>query len=180
MAQTHVDDASPSDEDGRAGTTRRGRVVVAAFGVVCLLLVGVCGVLLWQYRQASALESQQRDALAAARDTAMNLATVDHATAESDVRRVLAGATGEFHDDFASSAESFVSVVKDTEVTTVGQEADAAIESWNGDSGVVLVQVRSTVTNRVQPEEKSRVWRLRLTMDEVDGVYRTAALEYVA
>jgi len=58
--------------------------------------------------------------------------------------------------------------------------ADTAIESWNGDSGVVLVQVRSTVTNRVDPQEKSRVWRLRLTMDEVDGVYRTAALEYVA
>ncbi|EME21171.1 hypothetical protein [Rhodococcus triatomae] len=179
MAQTRVDGSPRSVGAPRVGMSRTGRVVVAALAVVCLVLAGVSGVLLWQLRQAVVQESEQRDALAAARETATNLATVDHTTAESDVQRVLDGATGEFHDEFASSADSFVSVVKDTEVTTVAEDADAAIETWDGDRGVVLVQVRSTVTNRVEPQEKTRVWRLRLTMEQSDGSYRTSALEYV-
>lgn len=152
----------------------------AVFGVICLILAITCGVLLWQYRQSLAEESDQRKAVAAAEDTAMDLATIDHTTAQRDVERVLGGATGEFHDDFASSAESFLSVVEDTQVTTVGEDADSALESWEDDGGTVLVQVRSTVTNRVEPQEQSRVWRLRLTMTKVDGLYRTAQLEYLA
>jgi Mce-associated membrane protein len=179
MAQTRVDGSPPAVETPRVGVSRTGRVVVA-LAVLCLVLVVVCGVLLWQLRQATGEEAEQRDAVAAATETAMNLATVDHASAESDVQRVLDGATGQFRDEFASSAESFVSVVKDTEVTTVAQDADAAIETWDGGSGVVLVQVRSTVTNRVEPQEKARVWRLRMTVEESGGEYRTSAVEYVS
>lgn len=165
--------------DGAAGRGR-GRVVRTVLAVVCVALAVVCGVLGWQYRAAAAQESAQRDALQAARDTAMNLATIDHTSAEGDVQRVLDGATGQFRDDFAASAPSFTAVVEETEVTTVGLGADAGIESWDGDRGTVLVQVASTVTNRAEPQEKSRVWRLRMTMEKVDDRYRTATLEYVA
>lgn len=165
---------------GVASGGRGPRVAVAALVVVCLLLAAVCGVAWWRYRQGAAEESARRAAMDAARTTALNLATIDHTTARRDVDRVLGGATGQFRDDFASSADSFVAVVEDTGVTTVGKDASAAVESWDDDHGTVLVQVVSTVTNRVEPQEKSRVWRLRMTMEDVDGGYRTAALEYLA
>ncbi|MGW0042805.1 hypothetical protein [Rhodococcus sp. NPDC003348] len=157
---------------------RRG--IVAVLAAVCLVLAGGCAVLLWQYRAGAAEETSRQQALEAARQTAMNLATIDHEHARQDVDRVLAGATGDFRDQFADSADSLVSVVEDTRVTTVGERADAAVESWDGDHGTVLVQVSSTVTNLSAAQPQSRVWRLRMTMDRVGDGYRTATLEYVA
>ncbi|MGW6695434.1 hypothetical protein ACWF62_16840 [Rhodococcus sp. NPDC054953] len=165
---------------GRQRRRRGGVTALTMLTVLCLALAIACGALVWQHRGVAADETARRQAMAAAERTAMNLATVDHTHARSDVDRVLAGATGDFRDQFAESADSFVSVVEDTEVTTVADRADAAVESWQGDHGTVLVQVASTVTNRTAPEPQSRVWRLRMTMDRVGEGYKTAHLEYVA
>lgn len=174
-------------EDGRVagpsvGNTgdRRRRLLTAVLTVGCLVLAALCGVSGWRLWQFDVDQSARQDAQRVARQNAMNLATIDHRHAEQDVQRVLAGATGEFRDDFQANAASFVSVVQGAEVTTVGQQADAAVESWDGAGGSVLVQVASTVTNRTQPEPQARVWRLRMTMEQVDGVFRTARLEYLA
>ncbi|GAA4486152.1 hypothetical protein GCM10023094_42040 [Rhodococcus olei] len=165
---------------GRVGARRLGRVVVVVLAVGCLVLAAVCGVLIWQQWRFDADQAAQQDALAAARTVAMNLATVDHEHAEQDVERVLAGSTGEFRDDYGSNAASFVRVVQEAQVKTVGQRADAGIESWDGDHGTVLVEVASTVTNRTAAQPQARVWRLRMTMEDVDGGYKAAALEYLA
>ncbi|MFF0815755.1 mammalian cell entry protein [Rhodococcus sp. NPDC003318] len=178
MGDTGTGDGAAAARPRVRGAARR-RLVVRALLALCLVLAVVCGALTWQYRQAEARESAQQGALDAARGTALNLATIDHTTAQRDVQRVLDGATGQFRDDFAASAESFVAVVEDTEVSTVGRSADAGIESWAGDRGTVLVQVASTVTNRSEPQERSRMWRLRMSMEKVDGAYRTATLEYL-
>lgn len=167
---------------GRSATrTGRGRIrpVAAALAVTCSVLIVVCVVAGWRLWLFGVDQTVRQDAQQAARTTAMDLATIDHQHARQDVQRVLDGATGEFRDDFQANADAFVSVVQGTEVTTVGRQADSAVESRDGERVAVLVQVASTVTNRTQPAPQQRVWRLRMTMEKVDGVYRTARLEYL-
>lgn len=174
MGDTHAGAERP--QQGQAGR----RVAVAGLAAVCLVSALACGALLWQHRAAESTETSRLQALNAARETAMNLATIDHEHARRDVDRVLSGATGDFRDQFTESAKSLVSVVQDTEVTTVGENADAAVESWDGDRGTVLVQVASTVTTVSAAQPQPRVWRLRMTMDRVGDGYKTAAVEYLA
>ncbi|MFE3293039.1 mammalian cell entry protein [Rhodococcus sp. NPDC059234] len=164
--------------DGGGG--RSGFVLPAVLGAVVALLAALCGVLLWHHHTVDAAQSERESFLQAARDGATNMTTISHEHPEQDVRRVLDGATGQFHDDFEQSAESYVSVVKQAQVSAVAERVDAGIESQGDDSATVLVQVTSKVTNRSGPEPQPRVSRLRVTVDRVDGGYKVSKMEFVA
>ena len=77
----------------------------------------------------------QSQLLQAARQGALNLTTIDWQHAEGDMQRILDGATGQFHDEFASRSQPFIEVVKQAKSTSVGTIAEAGLESEDGGTG---------------------------------------------
>jgi Mce-associated membrane protein len=56
----------------------------------------------------------------------------------------------------------------------------AAVESVYGNSALVLVSATSRVTNSPGgKDEPPRMWRLKVTVSEVNGQYKMSKVEYV-
>ena len=55
-----------------------------------------------------------------ARQTAINLTTINYAEVDADIKRVLDSATGGFHDEFQNRSQPFVEVVKKVQSKTEG------------------------------------------------------------
>ena len=114
--------ADASDDPATKPKKPRSKLRFAA--LVCIAaIVGLAGLAGWfEYRVQQAHQAQaQRDRLvAAARQGALNLTTIDWQKADADVKRILDGATGQFHDDFAARSKPFVDVVKQAKSSSVG------------------------------------------------------------
>jgi Mce-associated membrane protein len=182
-----LDDAecSADDEDAAPGPSahkpisaaRRAMMLALAVAVVLAVLVGWLG---FRAHQSEQVHTQRSQFLQAARQCALNLTTIDWQEAESDVHRILDGATGQFHDDFAKRAEPFIQVVKQAKSTTVGTVTDAGLESQTADSAQVLVAVTVTTSNTGAPQPDPRSWRMRISVQEVGDQAKVSNVEFVA
>jgi Mce-associated membrane protein len=107
--------------------------------------------------------------------------SLDFNKAKADVQRVIDSSTGQFKDDFQQRANDFIAVVTQSKAITEGTVNAAAIESMDRDSAVVLVSATSQVTNSPPgKDEPPRIWRLRVTVAQVNGQYKMSKVEYVA
>jgi Mce-associated membrane protein len=156
---------------------RRAMMLALPVAVALAVLVGWLGFRDHQSEQAHAQRSQF---LQAARQCALNLTTIDWQKAESDVKRILDGATGQFHDDFAKRAQPFIQVVKQAKSTTVGTVTDAGLESQTVDSAQVLVAVTVTTSNTVAAQPDPHSWRIRISVQEVGDQAKVSNVEFVA
>jgi Mce-associated membrane protein len=134
-----------------------GTVVVVALGA----LVGWLGYHAYQARTADQLHELL---VRVGRQGALNLTTIDAATADRDVQRILDTATDQFYDDFAKRSQPFVEVVKQAQSKSVGTVTEAGLESMTDNDGQVLVAVTVQTSNRGAPEQQPRSWRMRLTV----------------
>jgi Mce-associated membrane protein len=184
-----ADEDSPAESDaGDAGcapprrrktprlTQRRATALGLAVAVALATLVGWLGFRLEQSHRAQAQRSQF---LQVARQGAVNLTTIDWQHAESDVRRILDGATGEFYNDFARRSEPFIEVLKQAKATSVGTITEAGLESEAGDTAqaLVAVSVRSSTAGEADPAP--RAWRMRITVQRVGGQVKVANVGFV-
>jgi Mce-associated membrane protein len=185
--------AAPKSEKkaGKAGKTgktgkaldpaaRRFRLVAttAVVLVVAALAAAVtAGVL---FVQGRTLEANREGALAAGRQAAVNLTSVNFTTADADVRRVLDSSTGDFAALFGQNIDSYTGIVKEGRVVSTGEVAGAAVQSVGSDTARVLAAVNSKVQNSQLPAGESRNYRM--AMDMVlgeDGVWRVAKMEFI-
>jgi Mce-associated membrane protein len=150
-----------------------GSVVVLGLAV----LVGWLGFRAYQSHQEQA---QRNQFLEVARQGALNLTTVDWQKAEGDVQRILDGAAGQFHDDFASRAQPFIDVVKQAKSTTVGTITDAGLESQKDDTAQALIAVTVVASNMVAPQQVSHSWRMRILVQRVGDQAKVSNVEFVA
>ncbi|MDT5182404.1 MAG: Mce-associated rane protein [Mycobacterium sp.] len=152
--------------------TQLGLAVVVALAV----LVGWLGFRAYQSDQGQADRSQF---LHAARQTALNLTTIDWQKVDSDVQRILDGATGEFHDDFAKRSQPFIDVVKQSRSTAVGTITEAGLESETAGTALVLVAVTVKTSNAGAPEQDPRAWRMRISVRQVGDQAKVSNVEFV-
>ena len=178
-AESAADDANgapaPPSTDPRSAVWRAtllGLAVVVALAV----LVGWLGFRAYQSHQG---QTQRSQFLQAARQGALNLTTIDWQKADSDVQRILDGATGQFHDDFAKRSQPFVDVVKQTKSTTVGTVTEAGLESEAAGTAEVLVAVTVKTSNASAPEQDPRAWRLRIAVQKVGDQAKVSNVEFV-
>jgi Mce-associated membrane protein len=165
----------------RAGW-RRWTPTIAAVAAVILIcaFAGLSAYMVIQHRDAT--KHQQREAafVAGAKQGVLNMISLDFNKAKEDVQRVIDGSTGPFKDDFQQRANDFIAVVTQSKAVTEGTVNAAALESINGDSAVVLVSATSQVTNSPPGKDvPPLVWRLRVTVSDVDGHYKMSKVEYV-
>ena len=172
-----------SDADSPATSSRRpSRRVVGwgAFVVVALVLAGIaCWIALLDHRTGE--DSAQRDRLlAGARQTALNMTTLQASSAQADVDRILAGASGDFLAQFTDRQSDFVDVVGQAGVDSTGTVVAAGIESTDGDCATALVAADAQVANVDQTEPTPRSFRFRITVCEADGAVTANSVEFVA
>ena len=148
---------------------------VAIF-VVAAALVGFLGFRTYQSEQA-----KQRDELfvAAARQGAVNLTTIDWQEADADINRILDSATGTFYDDFSKRSQPFVEVVKQAQSKSVGSVTEAGLESESGDQAQVLVAVTVKTTNIGAQEQRPRAWRMRIDVQKFGDQAKVSNVQFV-
>jgi Mce-associated membrane protein len=170
------DDASSPPSKKPDAVVRRaillGLVVVAALSV----LVGWLGFRAYESQHA---QTQRNQFVQVARQGALNLATIDWQHADTDVQRILDGATGGFYDDFAQRSQPFVDVVKQAKSTTVGTITEAGVESETADTAQVLVAMTVKASNAGTPEQDPRAWRIRISVQKVGEQAKVSNVEFV-
>jgi Mce-associated membrane protein len=173
------DDSTQTVETSNKTTMSPARLgtLIGLITVVALAgLVGWLGCRAYASRQA---QDQRNLFLQVGRQGAVNLTTIDWQHADTDIRRILDGATGAFYDDFAKRSQPFIDVVKQTKSTTVGTITAAGLESEGPREAQVLVTVSVKTSNAVAPEQDPRYWRMRISVQEVGDQAKVSNVEFV-
>ncbi len=153
--------------------------VLAAL-VAAGLLVST-GLMIWQHSTATGTRQRSAEFAAAARQSVVNLMSIDYASAGDSVQRVLDGSTGRFHDNFASTADDFVKALQAEKIVTKAEVNDTAVESMAGDSAVVLVSATShrEGPNAPKDQQQPRVWRVVLNLQRDGDQIKMSGVEFV-
>ncbi|MED5814013.1 Mce protein [Mycolicibacterium sp. 050232] len=148
-------------------------------GLLVVALLALTGWLGYGYYQVH--HEQQRRAMFVdtARAGATNLTTIDWEHAEDDVQRVLDVSTGKFYDDFERRSKSFLEVVKQIKSKSVGTVTSSGLESYSNDKADVLVSVTVRSTNAGVPEQKPQVWRMVVTVQDIEGKAKVSNVEFI-
>jgi Mce-associated membrane protein len=152
-----------------------------AVGVGTLVaLLGLGGWLGFRLHQDHQVDDQRSLYLQVARQTAINLTTINYAQVDADIKRVLDSATGGFHDEFQSRSQPFVEVVKKVQSKTEGTIAEAGLLSSTKDQAQVLVAISVKTSMGTAPaDQEPRRWRMRLTVDRVGDGAKVSNVEFV-
>ena len=160
----------------RISADRLPLVIGLAVVVVLAGLVGWLGFRAYQSHQA---DEQRKLFLQVGRQGALNLTTIDFQQADTDVQRILDGATGQFYDDFSQRSQPFVDVVKRAQSKSVGTVTEAGLESQSGERAQVLVAVTVKTSNAGAAQQEPRAWRMRLSVQKVGDEAKVSNVEFV-
>jgi Mce-associated membrane protein len=182
---TLVDAIPDQGDEPRRGAKPRRRykskqsAAVAASLSILIVLSGLTGWL--GYRTYQARETRQLRALflQVGRQGALNLTTISATEAEADMKRILDSSTGKFYEQVQKGSEQFVAMISQVQTKTEGTIADAGIESEQHDQAHVLVAVNVKSSNTAGSNQPSRTWRVRITVQQVDGAAKISDVEFV-
>ena len=174
-ASSEADAASASeagdaaDASGEAGApTGRGRAgrVIAGLVIVALLVATcVLGYLLWLEQRQDALRQSAADE---ASRLVVQLATYDHTDVDGHLDSVVSEATPGFAERYTEVSEGLRELLASGEGTSSGTVVNAATESVDGDTAVVLVFLDQQVTNVTVPDGRVDSSRMLVTVQR-DG-----------
>jgi Mce-associated membrane protein len=159
--------------------SRDERLALAAGLVIVVVLTALAGWLGFRAHESRSAAYQRNVAVQVAELGAINLTTIDWRQADSNIQRILDGATGAFHDDFSQRSQPFVEVVKQAKSTSVGTVNAAALESESPDDASVLVTVSVKTTAAATPDEGPRLWRMRMSLHNVNSQLKVSNVEFV-
>src|SRR5271156_3795752 len=152
-----------------------------AVGVAIIVaLLGLGGWLGFRVHQDDQVQAQRNLYVQVARQTAINLTTIDYSEVDADIKRVLDSATGAFHDEFQNRSQPFVEVVKKVQSKSEGTISEAGLLSYTKDQAQVLVAVAvKTSMAAAPPDQEPRRWRMRLTVDKIGDSAKVSNVEFV-
>lgn len=160
---------------------RGGRWVIGALAVVLVALLAAAGLLVTSRASVDdGLTTAQRNVAEAARTEALAFLTVDHDDMDPLIDAVLAGATGDFKEQYESQRAMLTSEAERTEATSTGEVVSLGVGSVDDTSADVVVAANSTVTNTsTGSEPQVRYYRLRLVLVREGDRWLTSNLEFV-
>jgi Mce-associated membrane protein len=126
-----------------------------------------------------ALDEAREAALAAARQTAVNFVSVSASSVDRDLQRIVAGATGEFKDEFVRGQAQVRSAIVENKVESTGTVLRAGLVSGDRRSAVVLVAVDATVKNVKAPEGRPSHYRIQVDVTRDGGTWLVSRLQFV-
>src|ERR1700742_4497365 len=152
-----------------------------AVGVATIVaLLGLGGWLGFRVHQDHQVQAQRNLYVQVARQTAINLTTIDYTEVDADIKRVLDSATGAFRDEFQNRSQPFVEVVKKVQSKSEGSISEAGLLSYAKDQAQVLVAgAVKTSMAAAPPDQEPRRWRMRLTVDKTGDSAKVSNVEFV-
>ncbi|MET0838940.1 MAG: hypothetical protein ABWY19_09190 [Marmoricola sp.] len=173
----------PAVDAGAAGTSWRW--VNIALILLALLLV-VASVLLFT-RGASATPGESRaeelsrqydEVTEAAREETLAFLTVDYQNMDPLIEKVLAGATGNFKDQYERAKVTLKSTAQTGQSVATGDVKSIGIGDIDDDTAVVFVAADGSVTNKTtKGKAQPRTYRFRLTMVREKDKWLTSDLQ---
>lgn len=161
----------------RATPVLRLALVLGLAAVLVLsTLGGWLGYGIYDVRQADNLRNRF---LAAGKQGALNLTTINYTEADADVQRILESSTGQFRDEFSKRAPAFVDVVKQAQSKTQGSITEAGVESITGDAARVIVAVAVNTTGAGAPDQPTRHWRMHIDLKKVGDTVKVSNVGFV-
>lgn len=154
--------------------------VAALCAVAFVALAGLGGWMGYRLVDERRESAQQSRFVETARQGAINLTTIRHATVDEDIKRILDTSTGAFHDDFQKRAESFAEVVRQARSASHGSVTSAALESHEGDTAKVLVVMSVQMSSDEAPEQVPTVWRMRIGVQQSGDSARVSDVQFVS
>jgi Mce-associated membrane protein len=136
---------------------------------------------------ATVLQSRQSEStaepLAVARQEAVNFFSLDHRTADRDVKRVLALATGDFREEYEQRSAEIISGMQEKKLAVAASVPDdgVALEFLDDRSARVLVSVDVVTMNPADATKQPAPerYRTRLTLELRDGAWLVSGLDQV-
>lgn len=159
----------------------RRPVVTAILAVALCTALAMAGVFGHRSYQDRALEQAHQHALAAAKQTTVNFVSVSASSVDGDLQRIMAGATGEFKDEFTRGQAQVRTAVVENKVESRGTVLSAGLLSGDLRSAVVLVAVDATVKNVNAPDGHPSHYRIQvdMTKDRGSGAWLVSRLQFV-
>jgi Mce-associated membrane protein len=153
---------------------------IAVVVAIIVALLGLGGWLGFRLHQDDQVRAQRNLYVQVARQTAINLTTINYTEVDADIKRVLDSSIGDFHDEFQNRSQPFVEVVKKVQSKTEGTIAEAGLLSYTKDQAQVLVAISvKTSMAAAPPDQEPRRWRMRLTVDKNGDSAKVSKVEFV-
>lgn len=167
------DTGPPGSPDSKCG-------LALIAGTMILVVLGTTSAWLgYQTLQAQRANTEREHYVQAARQTALNLTTIDYSRAEADVQRIVDGATGEFREGFSERAQPFIDTVKRAQSRSVGTVTQAGLESMKDGQAQAIVAVTVTTASVTGVEDAPKSWRMRLGMESTGDGVKVSRVEFV-
>ncbi|AZG48298.1 hypothetical protein [Gordonia insulae] len=162
-----------------AGVRRRSRIAWILLPIALVAVVAaVLAVTMWVRAERAYTDADyQRAAIA----RVSLLLSPDHRRPDQ-ARRILDGATGEFHDEFAQSADGFTRFIRSQGTAATGTVDGAGVSGRSGDRATVLVSATVEFENdsgATGTPVNTRQFRLRTLLVPADGELKLAAVQYL-
>ena len=163
----------------RAGLRRRSRLDRAVIAVAAVAALGaMSSVVLWIGAARSYTDDDFRQAAATRVGV---LLSPDHRRPDQ-ARRILDGATGEFRDEFAQSADAYSRFVASQGTVGSGHVDGTGVADRRGDRASVVVAASiaftaDEVAGTGAVADTVRRFRLRVVVEPDDGVLKLAAVQ---
>ncbi|WP_135458955.1 serine/threonine-protein kinase [Mycobacterium sp. DL99] len=179
MAQAPTQFAVP------AASPRGTAAAVAVMLALLVLLTGAGVFTAWQWSRPTphaATSTQWQPYTDFAKSFTERMMSVSAKNSDTDVDWILDNSTGAFRDDFASQRDTFVQTLKGSGVTTTATTKSVALKSFDdrAESAMILVAAVAQTASNAAPDQTPRSWRLIMTIEKVDGTFKTSKVEFAS
>ncbi|MFF0814173.1 hypothetical protein ACFYVR_03290 [Rhodococcus sp. NPDC003318] len=180
MATVAGPDTVTAADETAAARRRWPRITVSITAIAAVVALAVAAAqVAVTHAQDRAREAHRADLVDAARTGVLALIDVHVDTADATLARLRDLSTGQFADELSDNESGLAAAIRDAKVDSSGRIDSAALAEEGGTSGVVLVAASGEVANAGSPDATARTYRLRVTLDEVDGSLLMSKVEFV-
>ncbi|MFG3601467.1 hypothetical protein [Micromonospora chersina] len=180
-AKAETDARTTAGTGAVPATSSRGWMLPALLVVLLVAALAGAGVYGHRWYVDRATDQARREAVAAARQAAVNFVSVSAASVDRDLQRITAGATGDFKDEFTRGQTQVRKAVVENKVQSQGSVLRAGLVSGDRRRAVVLVAVDATVKNVKAPDGRPSHYRIQLDLvrDRDSGDWLVSKLQFV-
>ncbi|WP_405133698.1 hypothetical protein [Nocardia sp. NBC_01388] len=163
-----------------AGATSRWQWIVAAAALVLALAVGAGTVFMGIQRNHLAdQEAMRAEYVQTAKQAMINITNISADTAQDDIKRVLQVTSGDLATEYTQRKDDYAAIVKKAAVHAKGEVVEAALQSADDQSAIVLVAVKQVLTNAGSDAPQQRQFRFKVTLARNDKGITATGMEMV-